>query len=227
MILFIASGFIINAFYDVEKDLINRPKATFFDRHISRSFSFNCYFLFNTIAAILSLFVHWQVLLINVLFSIVLWLYSHKLRKVKYLGEIGAAMLSVAPFFSLATYYQDVTLKMFEFVALIFVFIIGREIVKKLIGIKGDIILGDKSLPIVFGEKKASLIVVLLALLSIGQLAFFIRFLLHGYIDYVFYFMAFLLLLIVYLEGVQKQHRVVNGIYKVLIILCILSIPFI
>ncbi|NNC84085.1 MAG: UbiA family prenyltransferase [Flavobacteriales bacterium] len=227
LILFIASGFIINAFYDVEKDMINRPRATFFDRHISRTFSFNCYFLFNAIAAILSLFVDWQVLVINSLFAIVLWLYSHKLRKVKYLGEIGAAMLTVAPFFSLATYYQEVTLKMFEFIALIFVYIIGREIVKKLIGIRGDIIIGEQSLPIVMGEKRASGFIVFLALVSLAQIAFFIRFLLHGYIDYVFYSMAVILGLIIYQEGVRKDHTTVNRLYKVLIILCILSIPFI
>ncbi|NND93746.1 MAG: UbiA family prenyltransferase [Flavobacteriales bacterium] len=225
--LFIASGFIINAFYDLEKDMINRPKLTFFDRHISRSFSFNCYFVFNLVAGVLSLFVHWQVFAINLLFSIVLWVYSHKLRKVKFLGEIGAAMLSVAPFFSLAIYYQKVTTKMFEFVALIFVFIIGREIVKKLIGIKGDIIIGDKSIPIIIGEERASRFVIFLAVLSIGQIVFFIRFLLKGQIDFVFYAMALILSAIIYFEAVAKNHEMVNRLYKILIIMCILSIPFI
>jgi 4-hydroxybenzoate polyprenyltransferase len=124
-------------------------------------------------------------------------------------------------------YYQDVTMKMFEFVALIFVFIIGREIVKKLIAIKGDIIIGDQSIPILLGEDRASKFVVLLALVSLAQIAFFIRFLLNGYIDYGFYAMAFLLAVIIHLEGIHKRHRLVNRLYKVLIIMCILSIPFI
>ncbi len=225
--LFIASGYIINAFYDIEKDMINRPHQTFFDRHISREFSFTCYFLFNTLAGILSLFVDWRVFFINVLFSVVLWGYSHKMRKMKFLGEVGAAMLSVAPFFSLAFYYQDVTIKMFEFVAVIFVFISAREVCKKLIGLKGDIILGDQSLPIVFGEKKASLIITGLALLSIAQIGFFIRFLLQGEIEAIFYGMAIVLLLIAYFEGLKKAHTTVNFLYKLLILACILTIPFI
>ena len=225
--LFIMSGFIVNAFYDVEKDMINRPDRTFFDRHISRSFSFKCYFLFNTLAGILSLMVHWKVFLINVLFSVVLWLYSHKMRKKRFMAEIGAAFLTVAPFFSLAVYYETVTLQMLEFVALIFIMIFGREIVKKLIGLKGDFILGDQSLPIYFGEKWGERIVIGLSLLTCMQAAFFIRFLVHGEAAYAFYAMAAMSILVIITIWPMKDYRWANRLYKVLIILCILSIPFI
>lgn len=225
--LFIASGYIINAFYDLEKDMINRPQQTFFDRHISKSFSLQCYVLFNSIAGVLSLLVDYRVFLINVLFSIVLWFYSHKMRKLKLISEIGAAMLSVAPFFSLALYYRTVTLKMFEFVALIFVFIIAREICKKLIGLKGDIILGDQSIPILIGETWASRVITFLALVSVAQLAFFIRFLHEGYVDYLYYSMALILGLVIFFEVLRKDHRMVNRLYKVLILMCVFSIPFI
>jgi 4-hydroxybenzoate polyprenyltransferase len=225
--LFIASGYIINAFYDVEKDMINRPQQTLFDRHISKAFSLRCYVLFNTIAGVLSLLVDYRVFLINVLFSLVLWFYSHKMRKLKLISEVGAAMLSVAPFFSLAVYYRTVTLKMFEFVALIFVFIIAREICKKLIGLKGDIILGDQSIPIVIGEVWASRAITFLAMVSIAQLAFFIRFLFEGYVDYYFYTMAFILGFVIFFEAIRKDHRMVNRLYKLLILMCIFSIPFI
>lgn len=225
--LFIASGYIINAFYDVEKDMINRPQQTFFDRHISKAFSLRCYVLFNTIAGLLSILVDYRVFIINVLFSVVLWFYSHKMRKLKWISEIGAAMLSVAPFFSLAVYYRTVTLKMFEFVALIFVFIIAREICKKLIGLKGDIIIGDQSIPIVIGEKWASRVITFLAFVSIAQLAFFIRFLFEGYVDYLFYSMAAISGLVVFFEAIKKDHHTVNRLYKLLILMCIFSIPFI
>lgn len=225
--LFIASGYIINAFYDIEKDMINRPHQTFFDRHISKEFSLTCYFLFNTLAGILSIFVDYRVFVVNVLFSLVLWGYSHKMRKMRFIGEVGAAMLTVAPFFSLTFYYQDVTMKMVEFVGLIFVFIIAREVCKKLIAIRGDIILGNQSIPILFGEKRAAYLVSTLALVSIAQIGFFIRFILHGEIEAIFYFMAFILLLIAYFSSVRKNHSLVNNLYKVLLLACILSIPFI
>lgn len=225
--LFIASGYIINAFYDLEKDMINRPHQTFFARHISKSFSLTCYVLFNTVAALLSLLVDWRFFLINVCFSIALWFYSHKMRKVKLLSEVGVALLSVAPFFSLAMYYQKVSLKMFEFVAVVCVFIVAREICKKLIGLKGDIIHGDQSIPILFGEKWASRMIVGLALLSIAQLGFFIRFLHEGYADIIYYAMAVILVVIIYYEWIRKEHRTVNWLYRLLILMGIGSIPFI
>jgi len=225
--LFIASGYIINAFYDLEKDMINRPAQTFFDRHISRRFSFQCYFLFNTVAAILSLIVGWKLFLINLLFSVALWLYSHKLRRKRFTGELGAALVTVAPFFSLALYYQEVTWKMFEFVALVFMLILAREIVKKLIAIKGDIIIGDKSIPIMIGEKSASRLVSVFAIVTIMQLGFFIRFLHEGHVDKIFYAMAVLLLIAFILETFNKDHDKVNIIYRLLIVMSILAIPFI
>lgn len=225
--MFIASGFIINAFYDLEKDMINRPGLTFFDRHISRKFSLNCYVLFNAIAAILSLIVSWEVFVINLIFTVVLWLYSHKMRKMSYIGEFGASMLSVAPFFSLAVYYSDVTIKMVEFVALIFVFIFSREIVKKLIAMRGDIILGDKSIPITIGEGRARSLMVILAMVSVAQLAFFIRFIHEGYVDLMFYAMAVVLGGVILLLITGPRHKWVNRLYKLLIIMMIGAIPFI
>ena len=42
----IAGGYIINSFYDLEKDLVNNPKKIIFEKYISKWFSLNCYFLF-------------------------------------------------------------------------------------------------------------------------------------------------------------------------------------
>src|SRR5690606_40856164 len=45
--LAIASGYIINNFYDTEKDLINRPFKSLLDKKISRETQFRVYFFLN------------------------------------------------------------------------------------------------------------------------------------------------------------------------------------
>ena len=45
--LIIAAGYIINSFYDLEKDLINRPEQTIFGRLVSKSFCLYCYLLWS------------------------------------------------------------------------------------------------------------------------------------------------------------------------------------
>jgi 4-hydroxybenzoate polyprenyltransferase len=227
LILFIASGFIINAFYDLEKDIINRPTQTFFQKHISKEFSFGCYFAFNSLAALISLIVDWKVFGINVLFSFVLWAYSHKMRKMRFIGEMGAAMLTIAPFFSLSVYYWDLTWKMFAFISLIFLFILTREVVKKLIAIRGDIILGDQSIPIVIGERAASIVVVSLGIISMLQVGYLVTQVFTGISDFLFYAMLLLLSAAVIAEGFKNDHLQVNFIYKILILLSILTIPYI
>jgi 4-hydroxybenzoate polyprenyltransferase len=226
--LFLMSGFIINAFYDLEKDMINRPEQTFFDRHISRSFSFYCYFGFSAIAALLSLLVDWKVLCVNLMFSFALWFYSHKMRKKLFMGEVGIALLTVAPFFSLTIFYWNITLKMVEYVAFIFMIIVSRDVIKKIIGMKGDIIYGDRSIPVVYGEKKAKYLVISLCLISIGQIAFFIRFLFSGDIQYYFLAVVFVLgAIVVMLTKRNADYNQVNLLFKLLLLSAVFTIPFI
>ena len=75
------AGYIINGFYDFEKDMINHPKQTIFGRVVSKSFCFNSYIFLLFLGLGLSSFSGWKVFLFNTLFSFGLWFYSHKLRK--------------------------------------------------------------------------------------------------------------------------------------------------
>ena len=50
----IAGGFIINNFYDYEKDLINRPDSTLFNKSISKKTTLNFYIAFNVIAVLIA-----------------------------------------------------------------------------------------------------------------------------------------------------------------------------
>jgi 4-hydroxybenzoate polyprenyltransferase len=42
----VAAGYIINNFYDLEKDLINRPTKTFYEKILRQSTTLKLYFLF-------------------------------------------------------------------------------------------------------------------------------------------------------------------------------------
>ncbi len=63
--LLIMAGFIINAFYDFEKDIINRPEETIFGRIISKTFCLNAYVFFIFLALVISAFIDWKILMFN------------------------------------------------------------------------------------------------------------------------------------------------------------------
>ena len=58
--LTIASGYIINNFYDSQKDLINRPNKSMLDRLVSQKTKLSVYFTINFIVALMALFVSWR-----------------------------------------------------------------------------------------------------------------------------------------------------------------------
>ena len=229
--LFIMSGYIINAFYDLEKDLINKPKRTFMERLISKRTSLTAYLVFNAIAAILSLFVGNIVFLVNVAFSFALWFYSHKLRKIPFLGELGATLLTVAPFVSLAIFYRTITPYIFLYISFIFVLVLTREIIKKIIRFKGDLVVGEKSLPIVMGERKSKLLAICLMLGSLAQLGslYFIQWL----VRLPWWFIALgasgivssIILVLTTRKG--SNYKVINTIYKILLIGSVVGIALI
>ena len=56
----IAGGYIINNFYDSEKDLINRPQKSMLDRLVSQNTKLSFYFVLNFIAVVLSSYVSFR-----------------------------------------------------------------------------------------------------------------------------------------------------------------------
>ena len=97
--LTIASGYIINNFYDSKKDLINRPNKSLLDRLVSQKTKLSVYFTLNFIVALMALFVSWRALLFFSVYIFLIWFYSHKIKKKPFIGNLMSAFLAVLPFF--------------------------------------------------------------------------------------------------------------------------------
>ncbi len=226
--LFIMSGYIINAFYDYEKDMINDPDSTIIDRLISKEFSLKVYFGFNALGSLMSLFVSIPVFITNVAFISALWLYSHKMNKKLVLGELAASVLTILPFVSLSIYYHSTNRTIIVYFFFMGLMIYTRELVKKLIAIKGDLLLGNESIPIVFGlEKSKKLLFSLFALtiITTGPVFFHVRsHVVHIYLIMVCVIIIFNTILI--LRSKENIFLRINTVYKILLIVAILCIPF-
>src|SRR6478736_9675341 len=61
--LTIASGYIINNFYDSKKDLINRPNKSMLDRLVSQKTKLQVYFTVNFIVFLIAFFVSFRAVL--------------------------------------------------------------------------------------------------------------------------------------------------------------------
>lgn len=173
----IAAGFIINNFYDQEKDLINRPKAALFNRLVSKNTQLNLYFLFNILSLLFAIFASFNVFIFFFLFEFSLWFYSHKLVKYPFLKEFSASLLSVASFFSVGLHFGNFSYEIFCYGVCFLSFVFMRELIKDFENYPGDTAVGNQTIPVFIGiakTKRGSLLVLLSSLLA--QIYTFLKF---------------------------------------------------
>ncbi len=227
---FIMAGYIINAFYDFEKDIINNPKTTIFGRILSKSSCLNFYGIFVLTGVVLSSFVSIRVLIFNCIYSFLLWFYSHKLRKKPFTAELSAAIMTILPFVSLTLFYLHTNLTIILYIGYIFSITITREVVKKMVSLKGDLIVGEQSLPITLGIRKTKVIILVLMLFSLIPIGVLYPQIIDRYIIYYFAISASLIIVsLMLLKGSKTPTEFdrINLIYKIVILLGIFSIPLV
>ena len=202
--LTIASGYIINNFYDSEKDLINRPNISQLDRLVSQKTKLKVYFTVNFIVFLLSFFVSFRAVLFFSAYIFLIWFYSHKLKKMAIVGNMTAAFLAVLPFFAIFLYYKNTYPQIFAHANFLFLLLIIREIIKDLENIKGDIANDYQTIPVMFGESTAKKIITLLTVLTIIPIYFLVEIFEVGYMD--IYFYMSLIILIFFLQKLWKSN---------------------
>ncbi|WP_370004039.1 UbiA family prenyltransferase, partial [Winogradskyella sp.] len=97
----IAAGYIINSFYDSEKDLINKPRKTMLDRLVSQNTKLSFYFVLNFLAIVFASYVSFKAGIFFSIYIFAIWLYSHRFKKQPIVGNLVSAILTVTPFFEI------------------------------------------------------------------------------------------------------------------------------
>jgi 4-hydroxybenzoate polyprenyltransferase len=201
--LTIASGYIINNFYDSKKDLINRPNKSNLDRLVSQKTKLNVYFSLNFIVAILACFVSFRAVLFFSTYIFLIWFYSHKLKKIVFIGNITASLLAVLPFFAILLYYKNLYPQIFAHATFLFLLLLIREMIKDLENIKGDIANDYQTIPVIFGEAVSKKIITFLTVSTIIPVYFLVDIYEVGYMD--IYFYISLMVLILFLSLLLKS----------------------
>jgi 4-hydroxybenzoate polyprenyltransferase len=236
----IASGYIINNFYDSEKDLINRPRKSMLDRLVSRKTQLTVYFSLNFLVVILGFLVSWRVALFYSGYIFLIWFYSHKLKKYPIIGNVTAAVLAVLPFFGILIYYAKLDdfkyLRDIEYgiifwhAAFLMMLLLIRELVKDLENLPGDFANQYKTVPVVYGERLAKIMISSLAALTVLPVYMLVEQYNVGYMDLYFYVCLMVLLIMVpaiWKAAHKKQFVRLHFALKLLIVTGVFSIVLI
>lgn len=223
----IAGGYIINSFYDSEKDLINRPIKSKFDRLVSQNTKLSFYFVLNFIAVMMASYVSFNAVLFFSIYIFAIWLYSHKLKKLPFVGNLTSAILTITPFFAIFLYYKNFESVIFVHAVFLFLIISMRELTKDLENIKGDIAQNYITIPVAYGERTSK---IMLSLLTVASLLPMYLLLFHyevGYMYLFFYLSLFLLLIFMMLlwkSSTKIQYLILHNILKFIILAGVFSI---
>ncbi|WP_255554051.1 geranylgeranylglycerol-phosphate geranylgeranyltransferase [Mesonia aestuariivivens] len=224
----IASGYLINNFYDTEKDLINRPQKTLLDNYISQKTKLAIYFTLNFLTVILASYVSFKTVIFFSIFIFLLWFYSHKLKKYPFIGTLTASILAITPFFVVFVYYQNFDMAVFVHATFLFLIISIRELTKDLENLKGDLTQDYRTIPVVYGIKfSKTLISILVALTLVPTLILMSNQFEIGQMHY--YFVLSFILMIIFLFFLWKsssklQYTLLHNLLKLIIVIGVFSI---
>ncbi len=226
----IAAGYIINNFYDSEKDQINRPFKSKLDRLVSQNTKLSFYFVLNFCAVIMASYVSFNAVLFFSVYIFGIWLYSHKLKKLPFIGNLTSAILTITPFFAIFLYYKNFETVIFVHAIFLFLMISMRELTKDLENMKGDLLLDYKTIPVVYGEKTSKLMLTVLILLTSIPLYLLLTRFNIGHMDVFFYLSVVLLLiflLLLWKSSTKTHYLILHNILKFIILAGVFSIVLI
>jgi 4-hydroxybenzoate polyprenyltransferase len=193
-VLIAAAGYIINDYFDINIDEVNKPDRMVVDKFISRRWAIAWHFVFSAIAILLTMLAlpvlqKWYLVLANIFSVAVLWLYSTNFKQKLLIGNIAISLLtawtilliffsklSVSDAFATGFHGQP---KFFRFAFLYagFAFMITliREAIKDIEDMPGDEKYGCRTMPIIWGVNATKVyiavwMIILIAILIVIQI---------------------------------------------------------
>ncbi|MBP8792511.1 MAG: geranylgeranylglycerol-phosphate geranylgeranyltransferase [Lutibacter sp.] len=226
----IASGYIINNFYDSETDKINRPIKSKIDAIVSQKIKLRIYFLLNFLGFCIAFLVSWRAALFFSVYIFLIWFYSHKLKKYPLAGLFSAAVLSILPFFAVFVHFKNFSEIIFTHAAFLFFILLIRELIKDLEGIKGDFIFNYQTIPVKYGEKFTKILITALGLLTLNPIYFLLKYPEIGGMKYYFYSSAVVLfgfVIATWFSNSKRSYQILHIVLKLLIIAGVASLALI
>lgn len=174
-----AAGYIINDYFDLNIDQINKPDKVIIDRYIHRRWAIAWHSLLNLIGIILAVYLSWHLhswwmWMCQAACTILLWFYSTHFKRLPLIGNILISGLTsftllvliiYEPQFYTAPHAQELwPLNKLIWLYAIFAFLLSmvREIVKDLEDLFGDSKEGCHTAPIVWGIQASKIIAIIM-----------------------------------------------------------------
>ncbi|HPQ07882.1 MAG TPA: geranylgeranylglycerol-phosphate geranylgeranyltransferase [Bacteroidia bacterium] len=233
-----AGGYVINDYFDLKIDKINKPNEIILEKFIHRKAGIIWHLIFSILGLLGGLFLaytcrHWSLVIIQIISIALLLVYSNFLKKIFILGNLTIAILSgflpLLPYIYLNSLYPQISLlttnALVSLSAFAFFTTIIRELIKDIQDVKGDSIGGRKTIPVVWGVLPSRIIVFfLLLLLIILLLPFMVYYYINNQYDAVLYHLfllilpSIILMILVIKISIPEKYKLLSAIMKLIML---------
>lgn len=229
-----AAGYIINDYYDVKIDYINKPERVVIGKSIPRRYAILFHVVLSGIGILIGLYLSWRtgvlrIGAVNILSVFLLWWYSNSLKRLPFVGNFTVAFLTGLAILVVDALYRTGNALIIIYGLFAFFMTLVREIIKDMEDLKGDNTFGCKTLPIVLGIRKTKFIIyAILAVFSVTVLVldyFYEALPLKYYLVFLFVPLLWFLYRLIRAD-MKKDFSILSSFCKVIMLLGILSMAF-
>jgi 4-hydroxybenzoate polyprenyltransferase len=188
-VLLTAAGYIINDYFDIRIDQVNRPEKIVLQKLIPLRRAIWLHYALTIPACIIGIYVSYRVGsyklgFIQILFALVLWYYSLKYKRVPFVGNFTIAALAALTiimiwlfeffaikqnafaFTDMIPYFSKINIFVFGYAIFAFLVTMIREMVKDIEDIEGDKSFRCRTLPIVYGIPAIRRVILILSVFT-------------------------------------------------------------
>src|SRR5690606_8625126 len=207
-VLLTASGYMINDYYDIKIDYINKPDEVVVGKNIKRRTVMFLHTITNISGIGIGFLLSPKIGLINFMAAFLLWIYSNSLKRLPFVGNVTVAFLTGLAIFIVGIFYNSSMLLVSTYAIFAFFINLIREIIKDIEDRPGDRKHGSKTLPIVLGFRTTKKIIFLIAGLFVVSIAL-VTFKLHNELLF-YYFGGLSLLFFLFMYKIYMADRKVH-----------------
>jgi 4-hydroxybenzoate polyprenyltransferase len=229
-VLIAAAGYIINDYYDIKIDTINKPKRVVVGRLLRRRKALAAHIILNIIGILIAFGISLKIGAITFVSGFLLWLYSNQLKRLPFTGNFVIASLTAVSVMVVFVYAPRNEFMVYIFAFFAFFISLIREIIKDMEDMKGDATFGCQTLPIIWGIRRTKTLLYLL-IASFLFVLFMLSLYLHQAL--VTYFCVFILIPVGWLTfkliraDTKKDFTYLSTLCKVIMLSGVLSMVWI
>ena len=178
-VLIAAGGYIINDYYDVKIDLINKPDRVVVGKSMRRRYALFFHTSLSVLGVALGLLLSWKIAGLNFFSAFLLWLYSNLLKRRPFVGNFSIALLTGLSVYAVAMLFEPANKLIIVYSFFSFFITLVREIIKDMEDLKGDNTFGCQTLPILWGMRQTKTFIYLLIAIHIIVIIYFSNIYIH------------------------------------------------